>query len=369
MFFTNYSTAQISIMAANFLSGFVTLMCHIILIRIKGTRDLDAILVNIFRIFPSYNVGEGMLNVAINYYRNTLLDRNVSAFAWTVTGRNISIMCIEGLLFISLVLLSESECWFNIKRLYEDFQLGQLKVANLALSMPEIDEDIDVSHERIAVERANKNRTAVMLQAVHQVYALPWTASHLIEYLLDKVRCIFGQPVTESYRMHYKYAVKDFNLCVPVGECFGLLGVNGAGKTSTMNILTGDAIQSTGEALIYGQPLHNSIVKYFVGYCPQVDPLFELMTAWELLTFYGRIRGDVNGADLQARVAKLIETVGLSAHAHKPCGVYSGGNKRKLSLAIALIGDPPILLLDEVIPSTLLLYPFSLLTPTTMHEW
>ena len=71
------------------------------------------------------------------------------------------------------------------------------------------------------------------------------------------------------------------------------------------------------------------------------------MTGYETLWFFGRIRG-MPSDFLDKRVKSLISRVGLSAHADKPCGTYSGGNKRKLSLAVALIGDPMVLFLDEV---------------------
>jgi ATP-binding cassette subfamily A (ABC1) protein 3 len=73
------------------------------------------------------------------------------------------------------------------------------------------------------------------------------------------------------------------------------------------------------------------------------------MTGYETLWFFGRIRG-IGKSELHGRVNRLIEDVGLTHFASKPCGTYSGGNKRKLSLAVALIGDPKLLLLDE--PST-----------------
>ena len=74
------------------------------------------------------------------------------------------------------------------------------------------------------------------------------------------------------------------------------------------------------------------------------------MNAYETLWFYGRIRCNIPEVVLQSRISKLIKDVGLTLYAHRPCGHYSGGNKRKLSLALALIGDPKVLFLDE--PST-----------------
>lgn len=104
-----------------------------------------------------------------------------------------------------------------------------------------------------------------------------------------------------------------------------------------------------------------------IGYCPQVDPLLDLMNGYETLHFFGRIRGSGSSSSssflpypltvegmsvehLSERVPELLKQVGLGPFAHKPCGTYSGGNKRKLSLAVALIGDPAVLFLDE--PST-----------------
>jgi ABC-type multidrug transport system ATPase subunit len=123
-------------------------------------------------------------------------------------------------------------------------------------------------------------------------------------------------------------------------------GVNGAGKSSTLNVLTGDIAPTGGEIFVAGRPLSDPRTRIAIGYCPQTDPLFDLMTARETLWFYGRIRGI--GKDLLHRkVEELVKQVGLTKFAHRCSGTYSGGNKRKLSLAISLIGSPRVLLLDE----------------------
>jgi ABC-type multidrug transport system ATPase subunit len=88
------------------------------------------------------------------------------------------------------------------------------------------------------------------------------------------------------------------------------------------------------------------ITHTYIGFCPQTDPLFDLMTARETLWFYGRIRG-IEPKTLAGRVETLITQVGLLNFADRTSGTYSGGNKRKLSLAISLIGSPKVLLLDE----------------------
>ncbi|KAJ1419179.1 P-loop containing nucleoside triphosphate hydrolase protein [Ochromonadaceae sp. CCMP2298] len=146
-----------------------------------------------------------------------------------------------------------------------------------------------------------------------------------------------------------KHAVRGISLACSDGERFGLLGINGAGKTTTLGILTGDLTPTSGEVFIGGKPLSDPATMSLMGYCPQVDPLLDLMTAYETLWFFGRIRG-IPADVLTVRVHDLVRQVGLLRFAHKPCGTYSGGNKRKLSLAVALVGDPRVLFLDE--PST-----------------
>lgn len=145
-------------------------------------------------------------------------------------------------------------------------------------------------------------------------------------------------------------AVRGISFGLTSGERFGLLGVNGAGKSTTLNILTGDISPSSGQAFIAGFLLSDESTKQYIGYCPQTDPLLDLLNAYETLWFYGRIRCSLLPGVLTKRIQTLINEVGLTLYADRPCGTYSGGNKRKLSLALALIGDPKVLFLDE--PST-----------------
>jgi ATP-binding cassette subfamily A (ABC1) protein 3 len=135
------------------------------------------------------------------------------------------------------------------------------------------------------------------------------------------------------------------------GECFGLLGVNGAGKTTTFQILTGDLLPSSGDAFVGGFSIHQNIrqIHSCVGYCPQFDALIDLLTGRETLVIYARLRG-IKEKRIRATVDRLIHDLLLTPYANKLVKSYSGGNKRKLSTAIALIGDPPVVFLDE--PST-----------------
>lgn len=115
-----------------------------------------------------------------------------------------------------------------------------------------------------------------------------------------------------------------------------------------MSILTGDILPSSGDAAVKGFNILSEMqkVRQVIGYCPQFDPLLELMTAKELLYLFARIKG-VPVSRVNVIVDSLIEKIGLSKFADKPCGSYSGGNKRKLSLGLSLIGNPSLVLLDE----------------------
>uniref|UniRef100_A0A3Q2YZG1 ATP binding cassette subfamily A member 1 n=1 Tax=Hippocampus comes TaxID=109280 RepID=A0A3Q2YZG1_HIPCM len=124
------------------------------------------------------------------------------------------------------------------------------------------------------------------------------------------------------------------------GQCFGLLGVNGAGKTTTFKMLTGDTVVTSGEAFLAGKSILRELdqVHQNMGYCPQFDAVNELLTGREHLELYAILRG-VPG--------KEVCDVSGEPYADKAAGSYSGGNLRKLSTAMALIGAPPVVFLDE----------------------
>ncbi|KAF1787661.1 P-loop containing nucleoside triphosphate hydrolase [Phytophthora cactorum] len=148
-----------------------------------------------------------------------------------------------------------------------------------------------------------------------------------------------------------KVAVRNLSFGLKRGECFGFLGINGAGKTTTMKMLTGDVQPSHGTATLGGfDILSQQIeVRRQIGYCPQFDALFDLLSVREHLELFGAIKG-IPQASLDRVVMEKIQQLNLGDFEHKLAGSLSGGNKRKLSVAIAMIGNPAIIFLDE--PST-----------------
>ena len=141
-------------------------------------------------------------------------------------------------------------------------------------------------------------------------------------------------------------AVQNLTFCVPKGEIFGLLGTNGAGKTTTMNVITGECLPTMGEATVAGFDVVSQAgdARQLIGYCPQFDALHDLMTVDEHLELYCALRGVSN---VERVSVTLCTALGLAEYRRVLSKSLSGGNKRKLSVAIAMIGAPRLLLLDE----------------------
>jgi ABC-type multidrug transport system ATPase subunit len=142
-------------------------------------------------------------------------------------------------------------------------------------------------------------------------------------------------------------AVEDITFCVGTGEVFALLGPNGAGKTTTISLIRGDIQPTRNDGEIFVDNIsvlkQRAAARSRLGVCPQFDAV-DQMTVLEHLVFYARIRGV---PDITHNVNEVIRAVGLSQFKHRMAAKLSGGNKRKLSLGIALMGNPSVLLLDE----------------------
>ncbi|KAI0391785.1 hypothetical protein F5Y17DRAFT_460472 [Xylariaceae sp. FL0594] len=155
---------------------------------------------------------------------------------------------------------------------------------------------------------------------------------------VEHVSKTFGRDVT---------ALEDVTLGLQKGEILALLGPNGAGKTTALNIIRGDLAPSSGRVYLQNVDVHKNtrLAQQNLGVCPQFDAL-DLLTVRQQLSFYARCKGVPRQA-ISPSVIWTMSRVGLLAHADKLSPRLSGGNKRKLSLAIALVGNPDVVLLDE----------------------
>jgi ATP-binding cassette subfamily A (ABC1) protein 3 len=219
-------------------------------------------------------------------------------------------------------------------------------------------DDDDVAEERIKVNdpaSGLKDNASVFIAELWKVYAPSiGILSSFLRCLKKIICCCFrrNSEAKDDKTAMPKRAVRGLSTAIMPGETFGLLGVNGAGKTTTLSILTGDINPTSGDAYVTGNDVTGrtpggvSKARKSIGFCPQVDPLLELMTGRDTLLMFGRLRG-IPAERLHETVDDLIESLTLTPHANKKSGSYSGGNKRKLSLGVAIIGNPNVLFIDE----------------------
>ncbi|XP_055599073.1 phospholipid-transporting ATPase ABCA3-like isoform X2 [Uranotaenia lowii] len=167
---------------------------------------------------------------------------------------------------------------------------------------------------------------------------------------LSSKEILQGNLVMKNITKYYNrfLAVDRMNLSVDHSECFGLLGVNGAGKTSTFKMLTGDENISAGEAWVKGINLNTNMNRVYrhIGYCPQFDAMLEDLTGRETLKIFGLLRG-IPSNQIREASEKLALELNFMQHIDKRVKEYSGGNKRKLSTALALLANPSVIYLDE----------------------
>ena len=142
-------------------------------------------------------------------------------------------------------------------------------------------------------------------------------------------------------------AVDAVNLQVARGEIFGLVGPDGAGKTTTMRMLVGVLDPTSGDARVLDAPLaHMDSVRSGIGYMSQRFGLYDDLTVSENMRFFGELQG-VTGRDFQERSDRLSRVTGLAPFADRQAGRLSGGMRQKLGLMCALLHRPRILFLDE----------------------
>lgn len=140
--------------------------------------------------------------------------------------------------------------------------------------------------------------------------------------------------------------LRDIDFTVHQGEIVDLIGPSGAGKSTVIKTMLGMERADGGQALILQQPMPNRLILGRIGYMAQSDALYEDLTAKENLQFFGQMKG-LRKAKLAQEISHVSQVVDLTADLNKLVKGYSGGMKRRLSLAIALLGTPELLILDE----------------------
>jgi len=163
---------------------------------------------------------------------------------------------------------------------------------------------------------------------------------------------VSGSPALLLDRVNKRYgslsALDGLSLTVPQGQIFGLLGPNGSGKTTTINLLCGLLSPTEGRIEVLGRDVVASprSVRPLLGVVPQETALYGELSAWRNLLFHAELYG-VPRARCAERAQRMLELVGLWERRHSPVKTYSGGMRRRLAIARAMLHEPEILYLDE----------------------
>ncbi|MBI5239837.1 MAG: ABC transporter ATP-binding protein [Elusimicrobia bacterium] len=171
--------------------------------------------------------------------------------------------------------------------------------------------------------------------------------------------------VTKTYisshlgRTRSSRGIVDLEWEVPEGESFGLLGLNGSGKTTTFKLALGLLRPTSGEVRILGRAPADAVAMAEVGFLPELPYFYPFLTPRESLRFYGRLSG-LPERELPERIARTLSAVGLSEHGDRRLGEFSKGMVQRVGLAQAVLHDPRLIVLDE---------PVSGLDPLAIREF
>ena len=161
---------------------------------------------------------------------------------------------------------------------------------------------------------------------------------------MSETNAIQVHEVTKSFGK--KVVLKDINFDIKEGDIYGFIGPSGSGKTTLIKMIVGMDTPDEGSIHLLGQKMPNLHILQKIGYMAQSDALYTALTGKENLMFFASLF-KLDKTEKQKRIAYAAELVNLTTHLDKRVSAYSGGMKRRLSLAIALIQNPQILILDE----------------------
>ena len=309
----------------NCFTGLVLMVASFALELIEATQDIAPTIKFVLRMFPGFCLGDSLLQLStlVRFHAFAEFGFDIPhAFDLDVTGYNILYLYVEAVLLMALVIAYEV---INSK---PSLLARRHSIFRRLPGMTGVEADSRGDHSQVDVDvRAEQERVT------------SGGADDDVLRLVNLRKVYPGGTV----------AVEGLTLGIPEGQCFGYLGTNGAGKTSTLKCITGDVFPTSGSGTLNGFNIVTDQVhvRQHVGYCSQFSALLNRLTVREHLELFCKIK---HATDIDASVDTLLSRLALKPFANKLAGSLSGGNKRKLSVAIAMIGSPLVLLLDE--PST-----------------
>ena len=302
--FTAPDKAQTVVGTIYLILGMILLIVSFVLQGInENTRRINDSMENVYRIFPTFLMADGLFQIALK----GLVYPSKSYFDWDITGRDCTFMAIEWDGYFLIVLLIE-------------YCMNQPWILSSLGLMTDVDDDSgdplddDVENE---MHRLQSYMNIDSIPNENSINASDGIAQNCTDtVVLAGIRKVYngsnGQPPN--------VAVRDVYLGIPQGEVFGYLGVNGAGKTTTLACLTGEKFKSAGNAYIHGISIEDQIkCRRFIGFCPQFDALFDLLTGREHLRFYGMLKG-LRGQRLKEQIDLLLKVLSLTKYKDRKAG-------------------------------------------------
>ncbi|KAM9583968.1 phospholipid-transporting ATPase ABCA3-like [Trichechus inunguis] len=378
--FSNSAAAYTRLLTFNFLTGISSfLLVYMIDTNMMDLGRFNQVLVSIFFLFPTHNLGKSISGFYDNFrtqrycttsssedcnMNNIKYEENYYGFEGHGIGKYVTAMIVTGFLFLTLLFIIETNL-STFQSVYSNFVychfLKKRKMVQVSDGSSLVPYDYDVTDEQDKV-----------------LECPPGNLSSLNSPLILK----------ELLKIHFQWvpvvAVNRLTFAVQKGECFGLLGFNGAGTSSIFKMLTGDETITSGEVVFDNKNISKSIEKITIvfptnrqqlqmihsgkiqpptlgpllpdaflfqihqqiSYCPQYDPLLEHLTGYEMLALHARLWG-VPEHYIPAYVKNILSALFLGAFADKLIKNFSSGTRRKLSTGIALLGRPDIIFLDK----------------------
>ncbi|XP_011187899.2 ATP-binding cassette sub-family A member 13 [Zeugodacus cucurbitae] len=307
--FNDSSVAIVTIFCMNIIIPLFT-MANIILLGVVGDSEVwdnwRYFLNRAFLIFPQHALGDGLLEICKNYMVSLVFQRyDIDSYKHPISSDllrpHMLALFIIGVFFIVLNALLETGQIYQMREAlvnrlpffqkYAQRQAEELKIVSIQNSL----------------KRADKDDTPQVLKVDN---------------------------LCKSYDRG-QYVVKNVTFAVKAGECFGLLGKNGTGKSTIFKMLSGELQPNVGD------------INYFNGeiaYCPQTNPLDSLLTVEECIRFYGNLR---RVAAMDKLIEHILESFQLKSYRHVLVKNLSGGNRRKLTVALTCCGRTTVVLMDE----------------------
>ncbi|CAF3881561.1 unnamed protein product [Rotaria sordida] len=284
-------------------------------------------------IFPTVNLKHALFNIrlrssdsciaAVNSVMGTNYSSNEPWMSLNEPGLGIQFLIFIGqMIFWWFIIVFIEKLWkIYLKKMQYYFKRHKQTVTT-AIEWNDTELDEDVRNERqLILNQSQLTKSAVVI----------------VRDLVQE----FKKRKEKSVEKRIHRAVDHLNFFVSPSSCFGLLGANGAGKTTTFRMLINDIQPTSGEVII-----NQMKSKSEIGYCPQFDWLVDHLNVRETLTLFARLKG-LTSVDINDICMGMIQCFGLDKHEKQEIQKLSGGNKRKLSAALAFMANPTLIFLDE----------------------